>query len=355
MALQLTGLARLPLLMLARAKELGVDEGELLRAAGLTEPELSDPDARVELSKLWGLWRALIERSDDPHLGLNMGSRARVKDLGLVGYTMSNSNTLREALQRLGRYSHIISEALEIRFEPGDDVGLVVAGPAPRFDDLRHPVDMRLTFLVAIARQLTNRDLATVEVCFPYEPPADPSEYERFFRGRVRFDQPASTVSFRNDDLELLVAEADSTLGGYLEQHAESVLRSIASEATLSMQVRRTIWDELSGGQPTLQNISKLIRISPRTLQRRLRDEGRSFADLLDDLRQEMAMRLLRDRKLAIYEVAFLLGYAEPSTFHRAFRRWRGVAPHEYRRSMRIGEPPRPIPSVPPLGGGEPN
>ena len=65
----------------------------------------------------------------------------------------------------------------------------------------------------------------------------------------------------------------------------------------------------------------KITRISPRTLQRRLRDEGTSFADLLDDLRQEMALRLLRDRKLAIYEVAFLLGYAEPSTFHRAFRR----------------------------------
>jgi AraC-like DNA-binding protein len=353
MALQLTGIARLPLLVLDAAREMGLDEGELMRAAGLSEAELSDPDARVELAKLWGLWRAVIDRSEDPFLGLHMGERARVHHLGLVGYVMANSGTLRSALLRLTRYSHIISEALELRFERGDAFGLIVAGAAPRFDALRHPVDFRLALLVSIARQITGRDLA-VDASLPYPAPSDPGEYQRVFRGTLRFGQPASMVSIRNDDLDLPIVAADPTLGGYLDAYAQTVLRDLATEATLTTKVRRALWDELSGGQPTLQHVARIVGASPRTLQRRLHDEGTTFADLLDDLRQEMAMRLLQDRNLAVYEVAFLLGYSEPSTFHRAFRRWHGVAPHEYRRSVRVDRPPEPIPSIPP-GGGEPS
>jgi AraC-like DNA-binding protein len=130
-----------------------------------------------------------------------------------------------------------------------------------------------------------------------------------------------------------VVVGADVTLGGYLDQLATELLRGLPDPDSFRDRVRRAMWSELSDGPPALTTTAANLAVSPRTLQRRLREEGTSFGQLLDELRREFALRLLRDRKLAVYEVAFLLGYAEPSTFHRAFRRWTGLSPLRFRRS----------------------
>ena len=125
---------------------------------------------------------------------------------------------------------------------------------------------------------------------------------------------------------------ADETLTGYLDQLAEGVARALSESVTFRQRVCRAIWSDLSGGKPSVQQVASRLGVSTRTLQRRLEEEGTSFAQELDRLRQDLATRLLQDRSLAVYEVAFLLGYAEPSTFYRAFRRWKNVSPHEFRR-----------------------
>ncbi len=103
---------------------------------------------------------------------------------------------------------------------------------------------------------------------------------------------------------------------------------------SLVLKVRQALWSELSGGKPTIGKIADVLGLSVRTLQRRLHEDGTSFANVLEDFRRDMSVRLLRDRGLAVYEVAFLLGYSEPSTFFRAFRRWVGMAPQEFRKSL---------------------
>ncbi len=97
--------------------------------------------------------------------------------------------------------------------------------------------------------------------------------------------------------------------------------------------VERALWAEVKEGRPSLQNVASTLAMSPRTLQRRLNDEGTSFSEILEAFRQQMATVLLEDDKLAVYEIAFLLGYSEPSTFHRAFRRWTDRSPREFRSS----------------------
>ena len=331
--LEMTALARVPLYVLRWSEEQGVARHELLNLSGIAESELTDPDARVPVSQLWNLWRILMEKIPDPHLGLHIGESSKIRDFGLVGYSIYHSRTLEVALHRVARYSRIVSEVVVIHLIRDESQGKLVIENTPRFDELRHPVDVKMSWNLAVAREVTGAEIVPLEARFPYPRPADATEHQRIFRSPLKFDQPEAMLVFRNEDLERTVVAADETLSGYLDRLAESVLKSLSESVSFTDRVRREIWSDLSSGKPSVKRVSSQLGVSPRTLQRRLEEEGTTFAAELDGLRHEMATRLLQDRNLAVYEVAFLLGYSEPSTFYRAFRRWKRLSPHEFRRS----------------------
>ena len=193
---------------------------------------------------------------------------------------------------------------------------------------------MRLAAVLAASREITGSDLTPVEVCLPFPRPRRTRDYARVFRCALRFDQPVTAMVFRGEQLRLPVAAADSTLAGYLDDLASGKLRSLAAGDSLPGRVRQAMWSRLSTGTPGLRQIAADLAIGERSLQRRLQGHGTSFAGLLEDLRREVAIELLRDRRLAVYELAFLLGYSEPSAFNRAFRRWTGSSPSRYRAGM---------------------
>jgi AraC-like DNA-binding protein len=190
-----------------------------------------------------------------------------------------------------------------------------------------------LTFVVAAAAELAGRRVVPREVHLPYPRPTDVAELARTLGGTLIFERTPGALVFETSDLELPVVGADPTLGGYLNDLAEKVLQAMPRAATFQDRVRRAIWSGLRSGRIDLACVAADLAVSARTAQRRLRDEGTSYAALLDDVRRELAMSMLRGKDVAVYEVAFLLGYAEPSTFHRAFRRWTGTSPREFRRA----------------------
>jgi AraC-like DNA-binding protein len=330
--IELTGLARIPLLILERTADYGLDRNELAAAAGF-KGELQDPDARVSVTKIWNLWRIFIDRTSDPILGLHLGMGVGMRQFGLVGYAMLNSRTVLDALGRMTRYSRIMNEALEVSLSADARRVDIVVAPSTRLDALVHPVDARLGAVVTATRSLSGAEIAPIEVRFPYRRPHRVSEHRRFFRCEMRFDCTGSGVAFRRQDLDRPVASADETLVGYLDHYAEAVLESLAKHGSYAERVRKTLWSQLADGPPTLGQAASALGVSVRTLQRRLSLERTSFASVLDEFRRAMAVSLLRDRSLAVYEVAFLLGYGDPSTFYRAFRRWEGVPPHEFRKT----------------------
>lgn len=328
-----TGLARIPLIALELAAELGLDPEQIENRAGLTEQKLADPDARVPLSKLASTWQAVIALKPEESIGLRVGRLIKVRQLGLVGYTMVYSDTLRDAFQRLARYSRIIQEAEEISFDEDEEHAWLRMRPVPALDALRHPADSRLAVGVNVAREITGIDITPVEVRFPYPKPADTGELQQFFGAPLRFGGPCSQLTFRRQDLHRSIRSADQVLVGYLDQLAEQIVAELMKSGTLVERVRRAIWTDLSGGCVSLATAAKRLGMGSRSLQRRLKDEGTSFMKILDDLRHDTAVQLLHDRQIAIYEIAYLLGYFDPSTFYRAFRRWEGTPPQDYRRS----------------------
>lgn len=320
--------------ILAGAAREGVDRQTLVGAAGMDDVDFTTPEARVPVSRLIALWQLLAKSPLDAGFGVRFGSSGRVRDFGLVGYAMYFSATLDDALGRLSRFSRILTESVAFRLDAAREHRIVVRPDRGLDLGARPEIDYRLAAVVAACREMTGMDIAPVEVTFPYAQPRSTHEHRRWFRCPLRFAHRLSSIAFAARDMALPIARRDETLAGYLSDHAEHVLRTMTRGSSFTERVRAAIWAHLSDGRPSLTRIASAIGLSPRTLQRRLAEEGTSVHDQVDHVRKAMALATLRDRRVPIDEVAFLLGYGEPSTFYRSFRRWTGKTPEEYRRAF---------------------
>lgn len=328
-----SSLTRVPLVLLDQAQGLGADRRALMAAAGLTAAELKDPDGRIPSEKVWKIWHALSQQFPDDALGLRMmEGKGPAAPFGLVSYSLYYSRTLRRALHRLSRYSRIVAENVRLHVETEDDQCCIVLESDPHFEALRHPIDLRLANIVILLRQLSGNPLSPMAVDLPYPKLKDVSHHRRFFTAPLRFGQPKAALHYRAAQMELPIQQADETLASYLDRLAEQKLREL-EEKTWTGKVSRALWTELSSGAPTLERIASILSVSPRSLQRFLNEEGTSFRQVLEDLRRRMSAHLLNRKGIAASEVAFLLGYADPTSFHHAFRRWHRTSPRSYRRA----------------------
>jgi len=329
---ELTNLARIPLLLLEYAEQSGNDREEFLRLASITPATLADADTRLPISALLRLWRAILKRQEGTAIGARIGSTCKATRLGLVGYAMYYSRDLLEALHRFSRYIHIISEAVQFEVAKGGERTTLLFNAHPSLLALRHPVEAQLAAVLTVGREITQSDLVPLAIQLPFPNPGDSKEHREVFRCPVHFSQPDAAIVLATSQLRLPIRASDPTLGGYLEELASSTLKSLgAANEDFVDTVRRALWSELPGGKPNLWRTASGLGVSARTLQRRLRENGTSYSALLEELRRELSGDLLTDNKLAVSDIAFLLGYSEPSAFQRAFRRWRGVSPRRFR------------------------
>jgi AraC-like DNA-binding protein len=224
-----------------------------------------------------------------------------------------------------------LSVAHAVTLETQGEATWVRLDMQPELRAFRLAVDYRLAAVLSACREIAASPIAPLVVQMPYRRPPDVKEYERFFAAPLEYGTLGAALLLRNEDLARPNALADKELTSYLDRLAEQILATVGSERTLRDEVRRVLWSELAEGVPALAGVARTLGMSDRTLQRQLRKEGMSFAALLTELRRDLAPGLLRDGQLAVSEVAFLLGYEDPSAFRRAFHRWFGRSPRAYR------------------------
>jgi len=325
---EITQLARLSLMLLDYAAQQGLDRAQLMRRVGLSEDILKDPDSRIKTAKGAQLWRAVAEALDDPALGLHVGATVEAKQLGLVGYAIFHSRDGHSALHRFARYVRILSEAVQFEVDQVGGNTVITWQVHPALAALRHPVEAGVTLLVALARDITGVHVNPVRVELPGPRPEMPGEYRSYFECPVIWDQAAARIEFSLEQMSLPTRAPDATLVAYLDDLATIKLNPLEErDESMIEAVRRTLWTMLPGGRPDLWRTAEELGVSVRTLQRRLGEEQSSFSRVLDELRRDLSSELLTDRKLSVSEVAFMLGYSEPSAFQRAYRRWFGVSP----------------------------
>jgi AraC-like DNA-binding protein len=328
-----TYLVRVAQLLLTDAQRAGIDRDALLRELGLDAKLLENPDDRLPLHTFAAIARAVIDRSPEPGFGLRAGAARSARDGGLVGYTMLHSATLRDALTRLERYGRIMADHNRIAIDEAGSAVTITFEGHPVLEAIHELTELDVAWFVAAIRAMTTREFTPREVRFPYESPEHAAELRAYFRSSLQFVAPHVAIVLKPSDFDLPVAASDPTLAGYLDQLAENAVKALGEDDSTTGRLRKVLWSRLSEGAPTLSTAAAAMAVSPRTLQRRLRDEGVTFAEALSKLRHDLAVHFLKDRTLAMYEVGFLLGYAEPTAFHRAFRRWRGMSPRKFRET----------------------
>jgi AraC-like DNA-binding protein len=332
--------AGLPLGTLQAARAFGLDADALMRAAGLRAEDLRDLDARVPEEAYLSLLEAVEAQQQVPDFGLRVGLTYAPQLLGAVGYTLTAAATLEEAFRSLLRFSRLVHEEAMPRLEVTDTHLRLARALQPRLARMLHPNVTALAGTLGIARSLTGvASIRPLRVQLQHPRPPDADRYDALFGVPVEFGAPETAISLPADVARLPLLRADPSLHGYLSRHAEALLARLppGEEGALADQVRSLLTEMLRAGEPGQAEVARRLALGERTLQRRLKEEGTTFAHLLEGTRRELAQLYLGEERLAVYEVALLLGYSEPSAFFRAFRRWTGRTPQEYRASHRGG------------------
>jgi AraC-like DNA-binding protein len=310
----------------------GVNVETLYTAVKLDASVLQDPDSRIAFAQLVALYEKAAELTGDENFGLHIGESVDLSAFDVVGYCALNSSTLGAAFNRVTRYHWIWTDGALFTLETAGETSAVVYSYVDTsITDHRHDSEMTLSTVTTLCRNVATPDFAPTVVEFQHEAPADISEHGRVFKCRVKFGASQNRLFFPTSFLSMPIARADASLCAVLDRHAEELLAKFPPRDSLIDQVRNVIAVEFRGGEPSLERIADHLGLTPRTLQRKLQEHGTSYNDVLDQMRRQLAMRYLREPQMAICEVAYLLGFSESSSFHRAFKRWTGLTPKEFR------------------------
>lgn len=313
----------------------GVEAGPTLAALGLDAAALSEPEVRVECTANDALWAFAEAATGEADLGLNFARRLDLDAFHVVGHLAASSATVGQALERVVAFSRLLHDAGRTELELHGDRALLFPGcrglPTP---PPRQVAEFNAASAVVLLRFVTGRPAwHPREVHFLHPAPRDARPHRALFGVAPRFGAPEDVLVLAGADLELPVrVAAPSRLGQYLESYARALVARLPAPADdLRGQLLRAILTSLPSGGLSLEAAAARLAVTPRTLQRRLACTGDAYSDLVDEARRLTAERYLADGTLPLAEVSFLLGFSEPSTFHKAFRRWTGKSPGAWR------------------------
>jgi len=323
------GLSRLAI---ARLKSAGVPVAPLLKRAGLTPEVIADPEERLSVrSQVALLDEAAVALKDDC-LGFTLARDFDPRELGLLYYVMASSQTLGDGLKRVARYSQITNEAIVVRYLEGNRliINLSYSG-VPRHSE-RHQIEFCMFGVLRICRMLTGQKLVPQQFSIAHHRSGTNSEMARFVGTKVEFGADKDELALNLDARELPLIHADTHLNDLLLKYCEAALagrRGNVSE--LRTRVENEISSLLPHGRVLVEDVARSLGMSERTLARKLSDEGLNFTEILQQLRRDLAVRYLDDRKLHVSKIAWMLGFTEVSAFTHACRRWTGKTPRETR------------------------
>jgi AraC-like DNA-binding protein len=313
----------------------GADPNQILRTLGLERSAFENSEGFIASSIFARILEEAARATADDCFGLHFGEHFNPKDIGALVYVVLNSPTIASAIQNVERYLHIHNEAAKVSVSLEGEQGylrFLLADLA--IDSTRQHNEYSMAVTVNTVRFLAGSDWTPREVQFAHKAPAEISEHLRVFRAPVLFSCATNALVIEREFVDRQVPAADQRLYAILKRHVERILSEMPREDELLTAVKRAIAELMREGEPKITSVTKKLAMSPRTLQRRLNEQEVVFKTLVDDTRRRFAVDYLRGRKHTFTDIAFLLGYSEVSAFNRAFKRWTGRTPSDYRNHL---------------------
>jgi AraC-like DNA-binding protein len=309
----------------------GVDTDATLARAGLPRNALGA--GRVPLPAINRLWDAAVELTGNDLLGLSIASRIEPEMLDVVGYLGKASKHLEEVILRASRYGRVLDSSFRFALDVSGDEAIVRLLDLPALP--RHPqvAECILAAVGRIARIYTGTHLVPREVRFMHDHDRRERALGVAFEGKVTFRAAHNALVFDRSYLSLPVPTSDPRLAAILERQAEHMLAELPQTEDLVQRAYQAILERVPNADATSASVAHALGLGERTLRRRLDELGTSYQALLDRVRFELARRYLCNTSMEVARIAISLGFSDPSAFARAFKRWAGMTPAEFRRT----------------------
>ncbi len=320
--------------VVSRLRDRGVRVSAGLQKHTIDESDLLDRNAFIPLVDYVQFLETMSEQMNDPYLGLHMSLGNGPESVGTLGFLFMSARNLQHALETLQRHTEIVQEATHTRLELHEDrcflsYRILDDSIYPRRQDTEYSVG----FMHQLMQIYTNNVYRPLEIHFEHDRPSNLRTAENFFRCPVYYLQDMNCIVFDKSILSYESKIFDQALFPILEDHLRVVAPSQPKSASFSARVRGVVRGEHLERRITVKCVAHRLGISTATLQRRLQEEDTSFRKILNDRQFALAKRYFNDSDLSIGQVAFKVGFSDHAAFTRAFKRWSGVSPKDFKRS----------------------
>ena len=308
----------------------GCDPAPLFAAAGIERNLSSDPNVRIPTLRLQALWKYSVEATGDPCFGLTAAEQFQPAALHGLGFAWLASDTLRDAFGRLTRFSRFLNPLFQAAIEEGEHtVDLVIPGREwPGFEFAA--LDLAMVVFLRMCQITVGEHVVPVRVCLRRPVVSCAERFDAIFAAPIEYGVVNNRLCFDPQLVNQPLTTGNPELARINDQAVIDYLARF-DWSNISMKVRAGIIEQLPAGTPDQSAIAQALHVSPRSLQRKLRGEQTTFKSLVDDTRRDLAMQYVREAHRPLGEIAYLLGFSEPGNFTRAFRRWTGHSPKEFR------------------------
>src|SRR5215472_15732215 len=310
----------------------GIDAESALSGAGISRRQLSQDDVGLSVASQYRFLELAAAEANDQLLGLHVAAEMDLRSIGILFYLTGSARTVSEALENLARYSRTTNEALVVEIARQKDEVILTIRHLQEFDEPhRQFFELLALWFIRTLHTETNRDFTLLRVTFTHARNADLREVHRLLRCPVDFRQAVDSWVLPQRVMDLPIVSGDSQLLRILTAHADDMLDEIHSVTGLKSMVANQLASLLPSGESRAAAVARQLGMSPRSLTRHLADEGTTFGEILEQVRQRLAARYLADDRMSVQQIAWLLGYSEVAAFNHAYKRWTGAAPSRTR------------------------
>lgn len=310
-----------------------LDESRLEQITGLDLRTLSDPDLRVSATAHYRLWDYAESVTGDAGVGLHAGQVIDPERMGLVGHVFFNCDTLGEAVTQYVRLHRLINESIILSFEQTGDLAILTWQPDTPEHYCRQDMDRTLAAALSRTRHFIQPGLHAEWAEIAHPRPEYGDEYEKLFGGPVHFGAGITRLAFHARHLAQPIPRRNPYVYSAVLKQVNAVLAKLQTRRSFGRKVRRLISRQMATDRIDADSLARQCHMSRQTLYRKLKKEGLSFHEMVEQVRKDKALRYVAAGQYALGEIAFLLGFSELSAFSRAFKRWTGSSPAQYRAS----------------------
>ena len=315
-------------------EDAGIPPTELLRGSGLTASELTHPNTRISYRQLVTVYENALRLSRDSAVALRSVGRTHINHLGLYGYGLMSSATVRDAYEFAARYHKLASPTTTMRLREKGGVLAWQFESLFQFDPAsaiyRFMLELQFAAALSLVRDVVGTRIRPLAMCARYPVPPHAHLYPMYLDCPAHFGQPTNELRFDAALLEVRPGFANPLTAALLREVCDQMLSKMCSSTGVASKVQGILLQN-PGEFPDIDRVAQKLHMVSRTLRRKLSAEGTSYTQILSDVRKHLAIGYLRETRLTVDNIAESLGFSEASSFRQAFRRWTGKNPSNFR------------------------